>query len=72
MIPIPSALLCSPSSNLQLHLETVTTESQEKIDAQAATIVKLTKAEGQAGGEPVPKVGQRSGQGRAKLGQALI
>ncbi|XP_061219238.1 sperm-associated antigen 5 [Neopsephotus bourkii] len=31
-------------SNLQLHLETVTTESQEKIDAQAATIVKLNKA----------------------------
>ncbi|XP_065550840.1 sperm-associated antigen 5 isoform X1 [Lathamus discolor] len=31
-------------SNLQLHLETVTMESQEKIDAQAATIVKLNKA----------------------------
>ncbi|XP_061326064.1 sperm-associated antigen 5 isoform X2 [Pezoporus flaviventris] len=31
-------------SNLQLRLETVTTESQEKIDAQAATIVKLNKA----------------------------
>lgn len=45
MIPIPSALvLSSPSSNLQLRLETVTAESQEKIDAQAATIVKLNKA----------------------------
>uniref|UniRef100_A0A8B9FXI0 Sperm-associated antigen 5 n=2 Tax=Amazona TaxID=12929 RepID=A0A8B9FXI0_9PSIT len=31
-------------SNLQLRLETVTTESQEKMDAQAATIVKLNKA----------------------------
>ncbi|KAM9525726.1 sperm-associated antigen 5 [Guaruba guarouba] len=31
-------------SNLQLRLESVTTESQEKIDAQAATIVKLNKA----------------------------
>ncbi|KAM4647966.1 sperm-associated antigen 5 [Amazona ochrocephala] len=31
-------------SNLQLRLETVMTESQEKIDAQAATIVKLNKA----------------------------
>lgn len=28
--------------------------------------------EGQARGEPVPEVGQHSGQGRAKLGQALI
>ncbi|XP_069647325.1 sperm-associated antigen 5 isoform X2 [Haliaeetus albicilla] len=31
-------------SDLQLRLETVTTESQEKMDAQAATIVKLNKA----------------------------
>ncbi|KAM6338106.1 sperm-associated antigen 5 [Alca torda] len=31
-------------SNLQLQLETVTAESQEKMDAQAATIAKLNKA----------------------------
>ncbi|KAK2537459.1 Spag5 [Columba guinea] len=31
-------------SDLQLQLETVTAESQEKIDAQAATIAKLNKA----------------------------
>ncbi|KAM9615418.1 sperm-associated antigen 5 isoform 6-T6 [Morphnus guianensis] len=31
-------------SDLQLRLETVTAESQEKMDAQAATIVKLNKA----------------------------
>ncbi|XP_075025223.1 sperm-associated antigen 5 [Calonectris borealis] len=31
-------------SNLQLQLETVTDESQEKMDAQAATIAKLNKA----------------------------
>ncbi|XP_041338719.1 sperm-associated antigen 5 [Pyrgilauda ruficollis] len=31
-------------SDLQLHLKTVTAESQEKVDAQAATIAKLNKA----------------------------
>ncbi|XP_009993416.1 PREDICTED: sperm-associated antigen 5, partial [Chaetura pelagica] len=31
-------------SNLQLHLKTVTADSQEKMDAQAATIAKLKKA----------------------------
>lgn len=39
-----SALLSSPSSDLQLRLETVTAESQEKMDAQAAAIAKLNKA----------------------------
>lgn len=41
--PPCSAPLSSPSSDLQLQLETVTAESQEKIDAQAATIAKLNK-----------------------------
>lgn len=44
MFPTGSAPLSSPSSNLQLQLETVTAESQEKMDAQAATIAKLNKA----------------------------
>jgi len=39
-----STPLSSPSSDLQLRLETVTAESQEKMDAQAATITKLNKA----------------------------
>lgn len=33
----------SPSSDLQLHLDNVTAESQEKVDTQAATIAKLNK-----------------------------
>lgn len=43
-IPSHPPLLSSPSSDLQLRLETVTAESQEKVDAQAATIAKLNKA----------------------------
>lgn len=44
MIPTRSAPLSPPSSDLQLRLETMTAESQEKMDAQAATIAKLNKA----------------------------
>lgn len=36
--------LSSPSSDLQLQLETLTAESQEKVETQAATIAKLNKA----------------------------
>lgn len=45
--PKCSATLCvppPPSSDLQLKLEEVTAESQERTDAQAATIAKLNKA----------------------------
>lgn len=42
--PPAQPLLSSPSSDLQLRLETVTAESQEKMDTQAATIAKLNKA----------------------------
>lgn len=44
VIPTCSPPLSSPSSDLQLRLETVTAESQERVDAQAATIAKLNKA----------------------------
>ncbi|XP_035756450.1 sperm-associated antigen 5 [Egretta garzetta] len=37
-------LLSSPSSDLQLRLEMVMAENQEKMDTQAATIAKLNKA----------------------------
>lgn len=40
---IPTHHQSSPSSDLQLRLETVTAESQEKVDTQAATIAKLNK-----------------------------
>lgn len=46
MPPKFSAMLCvpPPSSKLQLRLEKVTDESQERMDDQAATITKLNKA----------------------------
>lgn len=59
-----------PSSDLQLQLEEVTTESQERMDAQAATIAKLNKV--LQGKLQVSPPSPELGQGRAKLGWAGI
>lgn len=58
------------SSDLQLQLEEVTTESQERMDAQAATIAKLNKV--LQGKLQVSPPSPELGQGRAKLGWAGI
>lgn len=67
---VPLSLLPS-SCDLQLQLEKVTTESQERMDAQAASIAKLNKAlQGKLQVRPPPT--PELGQGRAELGWAGI
>lgn len=59
------------SSDLQLQLEEVTTESQERMDAQAATIAKLNKVlQGKLQvSPPLPRTGP--GQSQIGLGRDL-
>lgn len=66
-----SPLLSSPSSDLRLRLKTVTAESQEKVDDQAATIAELHKAL-RTKLEVSQKWANTRPKGRAKLGRALI